>query len=86
MIRRLSAHDKAEWMLKATLGDQGTAEVVEVPTPVTVSAVKAPKEKKKSREKVAKPAPMKTVAVQTPILPTAVAKKPEKKKGRVAMG
>ena len=95
MIKRLNAHDKVEWMLRATLGDEPVAMTVN-PKVASAAAVKATKVKKKVKSKPVKPvskpqakipaAPTKTMA-KAPAKPvSAPPKKVEKKKGRVALG
>lgn len=80
-IRRLNAHQKAEWMLKATLGDEATGPQVKAETSTPPAKV----EKKVSAKKVA-PKPPKAEKAKPTAPVKAESKKPSKKKGRVAFG
>lgn len=100
MIRRLNAHDKAEWMLRATLGDESPKSERDVAqAEATTKPVKA---KKKAKAKpapavVKSPAPTKVAKVtkapkaapptkKPTKAATPAVKKPAKRKSRVAMG
>lgn len=84
-IRRLNAHQKAEWMLRATLGEEAA-------TPPQKEEIRAEEAAKPAKEtKTAKKVKSKPVSAPAPkpVVVKAVkteSKKPSKKKSRVAFG
>lgn len=85
MVRRLSAHRKAEWMLRSTLGDEGSLEILSKDEPKQVSVAEAKKVKKKTKTEKAKPA-VKEKAVQPKKANSNTTKIAQKPKGKVALG
>ncbi len=85
MIRRMAAHEKASWMLRATLGDEPREASSPVAAPARPS--KIAKTKKPKGAKSAKSTAMPVAVASTPTK-GASTKPPKsaKKKGRVAMG
>ncbi|MBS1723183.1 MAG: DNA starvation/stationary phase protection protein [Armatimonadetes bacterium] len=98
MVRRLQAHGKAVWMLRATLGDEATA--ADVATAAVTRSKPAQAKPKKTTKAVAAKAPAPTAKSVKAAKPKAApkqkpkaAKKPKvapkvstKPKGKVAMG